>query len=154
MSMKQMVVGVVKSPSEAESIVHMLRDASFRESDISVLLSERRPSRPTGEDRGRRLIVASGAGALVSALALLAGAGGLAVPGLAALLRAGPVLAALRGAQIGVTLATMGGPESKADESAGVVLLSVRVDGPGDLSRAEAIFRAGGAGDVWAAARF
>lgn len=159
------VFGIYPTYSDVENGVETLKAAGFRNTDISVLLSENAGSKdfahvhdtkaPEGAATG------AGTGAVVGgALGWLAGIGALAIPGLGPFIAAGPIMAALAGVGVGgavggVTgaLIGMGMPEYVAVRYEGRVrkggiLLSVHTDSSDWKKRAKEILERTGAEDI------
>lgn len=100
------VFGILRTRTEAESLVGDLHAAGFSQSDISVLFPDKGATRDFAHQQGTKApegaIIGTSAGGLAGAgLGLLAGLGAIAIPGLGALIAAGPVMAALGGAAVG-----------------------------------------------------
>jgi hypothetical protein len=124
--MGEAVYGIAKTEAQAERIVADLEAAGFDYGDISVLLPDRSGTRDFAHEKGTKAPEGAAAGAgtgglLGGALGLLAGIGTLAIPGIGALIAAGPILATLSGAAVGATvggitgaLVGMGIPEYEA----------------------------------------
>ena len=103
---------------------------------------------------------ATAGGALGGALALLAGAGALAIPGVGPFIAAGPLVAGLAGLGVGGAVGGLGGalvgmglPEDEAKRylnqiGAGHTLLVVHCDTPAEVLKAKEILAASGAADV------
>src|SRR5512141_2875580 len=100
------VYGIYTSRPKVEEAVEALKDAGFRNEDISVLFPhgggnkefavEKETKAPEGAATG------AGTGAVVGgALGWLVGIGALAIPGLGPFIAAGPIMAALAGAGAG-----------------------------------------------------
>jgi hypothetical protein len=149
-----------------ETALEALRDAGFRNSDISVIIPER--------DRTTKDLVAeihtkapegaatgAGTGAAVGGvLGWLVGIGALTIPGIGPLVAAGPIVAALAGAgAVGATAGLVGGligagiPEIEAKRYAGRIreggyLISVHCDDREWVKRAKEILEASNGEDV------
>jgi len=159
------VFGIYSSYPSVEQAVEALRDAGFRNTDISVMFPEnvgnkdfahvKATKAPEGASTG------AGTGAVVGgAVGWLAGIGALAIPGLGPFIAAGPIMAALAGVGVGgavggVTgaLVGMGIPEYEAKRYEGRVrkggiLLSVHSDNSEWTKRAREILERTGAEDV------
>src|SRR5712672_1312504 len=100
------VFGIYPSQAAVEGAVDALRDAGFRNTDISVLFPENVGTKDFAHEKGTKAPegVAAGAtsGAVVGgALGWLAGIGALAIPGVGPLIAAGPIIAALTGVGVG-----------------------------------------------------
>ena len=162
---KKTVIGLLKSQSQAESILNELRSAGFSTNDVSVLFPDKAGTRDFAHEKNTKApegaVAGVGAGGVIGGtLGLLAGIGALAIPGLGPFIAAGPIMAALSGAAAGATvggiagaLIGMGIPEVEAKQYAGKtkdgnILLSVHVDDSEQTTRAKKILEAGGATDI------
>lgn len=157
--------GLYKSVSQAETAVDRLKQAGFRNDDISVLMPDRQSSEEFAHEKntkapeGATTGVATG-GAVGGTLGLLAGIGALAIPGLGPFIAAGPIMGALAGAGAGGAvgglvgaLIGMGIPEYEAKRYEGSVkdggiLLSVHCDDSEWVGRAKRILEETGAHDI------
>jgi hypothetical protein len=175
MSLKQLsAIGVYSTATQAEVGVDMLITKGFKSAGISVLLPEHPNNQPaaqgshaaapptpqTSKTGSASAVGATAGGALFGALALLAGAGALAIPGVGPLLAAGPLVAGLAGLGLGGAVGGLGGaligmglPEDEAKRylnqiSAGHTLLIVHCDTPVDVMKAKGILGVSGAADV------
>jgi hypothetical protein len=163
--MKKAVIAIVPTLGQAEAISSRLHAAGFEPRDISVLFPDRRGAADFGHEHNTKAPegAATGAGlggVLGGTLGLLAGIGALAIPGLGPFIAAGPIMAALSGVAAGATLGGvtgalvgMGIPEYEARMyegklRSGNILISVHTDDAEQRSRALAIFKAAGIGDV------
>ena len=91
------VLCIAKSEQQADKIVTDLRGAGFADSDISVLLPDKKGTRDFAHEKGTKMPegAATGAatgGVLGGTLGLLAGIGALAIPGVGPLIAAGPIM--------------------------------------------------------------
>lgn len=165
---KTSVFGIFTVRATAEEAVDRLLANGFRNEDISVLLQdnvgtkdfavEKHTKAPEGTTTG----VLAG-GVIGGTIGLLAGIGVLAIPGLGALIAAGPVIAALTGIGSGGVvggligaLVGMGIPEYEAKRyegriKDGGILLSVHCDNRDWVSKAKNLLRDSGAEDIAAA---
>jgi hypothetical protein len=175
MSLKQLsAIGVYSTATQAEVGVDMLITKGFESAGISVLLPERPNNQPatqgteaaalprpqTTKAGSASAVGATAGGALFGALALLAGAGALAIPGVGPLIAAGPLMAGLAGLGLGGAVGGLGGAligmglhEDEAKRylnqiGAGHTLLVVHCDSPVDVLKAKDILMASGAADV------
>ncbi len=127
----QAVVCLVKTFSQADSLVGHLKNEGFSNSDISVLMPDESGIRDMGYEKhskapeGATTGLASGA-IIGGAVGALAGIGALAIPGLGAFIAAGPIMAGLSGAAVGGTvggitggLIGLGVPEYEAKQYEG-----------------------------------
>jgi hypothetical protein len=159
------VFGLYPNPSSAEHGVETLKEAGFRNTDISVLFPQNVGSKDFGHEKGSKSPqgAATGAGTdaiLGGALGWLAGIGALAIPGLGPFIVAGPIMAALAGMGVGGTvggitgaLIGMGIPEYVAKRyegrvKEGGILLSVHSDNTDWTKRAKEILERTGAQDI------
>src|SRR5256714_2348454 len=159
------VFGIYRDRVGVERAVDALKDAGFRNTDISLLfpknvgtkdfVHEKNTKAPEGTATG------AGTGAVIGGtLGWLAGIGALAIPGVGPLIAAGPIVAALTGVGVGgavggVTgaLIGMGIPEYEAKRyegrvKEGGILLSVHSDNSDWTSKAKDILKRTGADDV------
>jgi hypothetical protein len=100
MAEKIAVLGVYPNYSSVENTVDVLKQAGFRNMDVSVLFPEKVVSKDFAHKKGTKApqgaIAGAGTGAVVGgALGWLVGIGALAIPGLGPLIAAGPLMAAL-----------------------------------------------------------
>lgn len=165
MSNNKSVFGIYPTYVSTESAVDALRNAGFRNTDISVLLPESMSSRDFAHEKGTKApegaTAGAGTGAAVGGvLGWLVGIGALAIPGLGPFIAAGPIMAALAGAGVGGTvggltgaLIGMGIPEYEAKRyegrvKGGGILLSVHTSSSEWVDRAKKILEATGAQDI------
>src|SRR5262249_25645999 len=137
--------GIYISLSEAKAAVDALKNAGFRDTDISALLPENEGTKDFAHEKNTKApegaATGAGTGAVIGGtLGWLAGIGALAIPGIGPLLAAGPIVAALAGMGAGGAigglagaLVGMGIPEYEAKRYEGRVreggiLLSVHCD--------------------------
>ncbi len=159
------VFGLYRNQLAVESGVTALKNAGFRNTDISVLFAdnegtkdfavEKQTTAPEGAAAG------AGTGAVVGGtLGWLAGIGALAIPGLGPFIAAGPIVAAFAGAGVGGAiggltgaLVGMGIPEYEAKRyegriKNGGILLSVHSDNSEWTDKAKKILESTGADDI------
>jgi len=165
MAEKIAVLGVYSNYASVENAVDVLKEAGFRNTDISVLFPDKAGSKHFARDKGTRApagaAVGAGTGAVLGgALGWLVGIGALAIPGLGPVIAAGPIMAALAGvgaggAVGGITgaLIGMGIPEHAAKRyevrvKEGGILLSVHSDNADWTKRAKKILERTGAQDI------
>ena len=163
--MKKAVIGIVESRETAEALVLALQQAGLSAADISLLLPDKHGTRDFAHARSTKApegaVAGAGAGgALGGTIGLLAGIGAIMIPGVGALVAAGPVLAALSGVAAGAAvggvtgaLIGMGIPEyeAKAYEGklrGGNILIAVHSDSREERAMAADMMRRGGAHDV------
>ena len=100
------VFGIYPTRAAAEECVDKLREAGFRNTDISALFSDNQGTKDfaceknTKAPEGTATGVTTGA-VIGGALGWLAGIGALAIPGIGPLIAAGPIVAALTGVGVG-----------------------------------------------------
>jgi hypothetical protein len=175
MAPKQLTaVAIYATSTQAEVGVDMLIMKGFKSAGISVLLPERPNNQPVQPQDGTpaapapqttkagsaTAVGATAGGALIGALALLAGAGALAIPGVGPLIAAGPILAGLAGLGVGGAVGGLGGAlvglGLHSDEAhrymsqvgAGRTLLIVNCTTAKEVDVARAILEASGAQEV------
>ena len=159
------VLGIYPDYSRVENAVNVLKEAGFRNTDISVLFPETAGSKQFARDKSTRApegaAIGGGTGAVLGgALGWLVGIGALAIPGLGPFIAAGPIMAALAGmgaggAVGGITgaLIGMGIPEHEAKRyevrvKEGGILLSVHSDDADWTKRAKVILERTGAQEI------
>ncbi len=159
------VFGILKSSEQAAAAVTRLKNAGFRDNDISVLMADKSGSRDFAHEQNTKApegaTTGAGVGGVVGgALGLLAGIGMLAVPGIGPFIAAGPIMAALSGAAIGAAVGGIGGaligmglPEYEAKRyegkvMAGSVLLSVHTENKDQIRVAREVLEQQGAEDI------
>jgi hypothetical protein len=159
------VLGIYPDYSSVENAVDVLKEAGFRNTDISVLFPEKAGSKNFAHDKGTRApegtAAGAGTGAIVGGtLGWLVGIGALAIPGLGVFIAAGPLMAALAGVGVGgvaggITggLIGMGIPKHEAKRyevrvKEGGILLSVHSDNADWTKRAKDILQRTGAQDI------
>src|SRR5918912_4645005 len=108
------VFGIYPDQLTAEDAVDSLKDAGFRNTDISVLFPDNQGSKDFAHEKATKApegAVAGGAsGAVIGgALGWLAGIGALAIPGIGPFVAAGPLMGMLGGIGIGTTLGGLTG---------------------------------------------
>ena len=159
------VLGIYSNYSTVERAVDTLKDAGFRNTDISVLFPANVGSKDFAHVKGTKApegaTTGGGTGAVVGgALGWLAGIGALAIPGLGPFIAAGPIMAALSGAAIGATtggvvggLIGLGIPEIEAKRyegklKSGNYLIAVHAGDGEEVDRAKEVFKNAGAEDI------
>jgi len=159
------VFGIYSSRASVELAVDALRQAGFRNTDISVLFPSNEGTKDFAAKKATKAPEGTAAGATTGAvigggLGWLAGIGALAIPGLGPLIAAGPIVAALAGAGAGGVvggltgaLVGMGIPEYEAKRyegriKEGGILLSVHSDNSEWTKRAKDILQQTGAEDI------
>jgi hypothetical protein len=159
------VFGIYPTYSAVEGGVDALKNAGFRNTDISVLFPENVGSKDFAHEKGTKAPEGAAAGASSGAviggvLGWIVGIGALAIPGVGPFIAAGPIVAALAGVGVGgaiggITgaLIGMGIPEYEAKRYEGRVreggiLLSVHSDSSEWTKRAKIILEQTGAQDI------
>jgi hypothetical protein len=159
------VFGIYRTREGAEQGVDALRQAGYRNEDISVLLPENRGTKDFATEKHTKAPegTATGAtagGVIGGTLGLLAGIGALAIPGLGPFIAAGPIMATLGGIGAGGVvggiigaLVGMGLPEYEAKRYEGLIreggiLVSVHCDNSDWVKRAKEIMERTGAHDI------
>lgn len=161
--------GIYPSMSALHTGVEALKAAGFRQTDISVLYSDRSGTKEFAHEAHTKAPEGAAAGAATGAtvgglLGYLAGIGALTIPGVGPFLAAGPIVAALAGVgAAGATGGLIGGlvgagiPEYEATRyegrlKQGGLLLSVHCDDGEWANRAKPILKETGAEHVAIAA--
>jgi hypothetical protein len=159
------VFGIYRDRVGVEHAVDDLKDAGFRNTDISVLFPENVGTKDFAHEKATKApegtAAGAGTGAVVGGtLGWLAGIGTLAIPGVGPLIAAGPIVAALTGVGVGGALGGitgaligMGIPEYEAKRyegrvKEGGILLSVHSDNSDWTKKAKDILELTGAEDV------
>ena len=159
------VFGIYPTYTGVETGVHALKEAGFRNTDISVLFPENAGTKDFAHEKGTKLpegaTAGGGSGAVIGgALGWLAGIGALAIPGLGPLIAAGPIVAALAGVGAGGIVGAITGaliglgiPEYEAKRyegrvKRGGILLSVHTDDSDRTKRAKQILEHTGAEEI------
>ncbi len=159
------VFGIYQNQATAEAVVDTLRNAGFRNTDISVLFPdnegtkdlaiEKETKAPEGATTG-----GISGGIIGGALGWLAGIGALAIPGIGPFIAAGPILAMLSGVGVGGAvggvigaLTGLGIPEYEAKRfegriRKGGILVSVHCDNSDWVKRAKAVLEQTGGEDI------
>lgn len=159
------VYGIYTSRVRVENAIEELRNAGFRNTDISVLFPQGGGTKEFAVDKETKApegaATGAGTGAVIGGtLGWLMGVGVLAIPGLGPFIAAGPIMAALAGAGAGGmmggiagALIGMGIPEYEAKRyegriQKGGILLSVHVDDSDWRNKAKNILDRTGAEDI------
>jgi len=159
------VYGIYKTVAAVEAGVEALKQAGYRNADISVLLPDNKSNKEFAHHKDTKAPEGTAAGATTGAivggaLGWLVGIGTLAIPGLGPFIAAGPIMAALSGIGAGGVvggivgaLIGMGIPEYEAKRYEGLVrdggiLLSVHCDNSDWVKRAKEILHRTGATDI------
>jgi hypothetical protein len=163
--MKSAVFAIVSNAVQAESVVDELRLAGFANHDISVLFPDVEGTQEFAHEKSTKApegaVVGATAGGLLGGMAgWVLGLGTLAFPGVAPLVAAGPIFAALGGVAIGGAagglsgaLAGLGFPEYEAKLFAGKledgnILLAAHTENDRETRTARNIFEKAGAHDI------
>lgn len=161
------IFGIYKMNEDAAKAVDLLREAGFRNTDISVLFSETPGNKDLGLNKATKApegaATGAGSGAILGgALGWLAGIGSLAIPGVGPFIAAGPLIGLLAGLGAGGAVGGIAGaligagiPEYEAKRYEGRIrgghaLLSVHCDDGNWEHTAREILRKTGAEDIGA----
>jgi hypothetical protein len=164
------VFGIYRTRGGAERGVDALRQAGFRNEDISVLLPENQGTKDFAAEKHTKAPEGTATGATAGAiiggtLGLLAGIGALAIPGLGPFIAAGPIMATFSGIGAGGVvggivgaLVGMGLPEYEAKRYEGMlreggILVSAHCDNSDWVKRGKAIPERTGAHDISSAGK-
>jgi hypothetical protein len=159
------VFGIYPTYASVEAGVDALKEAGFRNTDISVLFPENVGTKDFAHQKSTKApegaTTGAGTGAVLGgALGWLVGIGALAIPGVGPFVAAGPIMAALAGVGVGGAvggiagaLIGMGIPEYEAKRyegrvKQGGILLSVHSDSSEWTKRAKEILKQTGAEDI------
>jgi hypothetical protein len=157
--------GIYRNRVELERGVDQLRDANFRNEDISVLFPDNEGSKEFAHQKNTKAPEGATTGASTGAilgggLGWLVGIGALAIPGVGPFIAAGPIVAALAGVGVGGAVGGLTGaligagiPEYEAKRyegriKDGGILVSVHCDSSEWTKRAKDILERTGAQDV------
>jgi len=158
-------IGIYPTATQAEVGVDGLIANGFDSAGVSVLLPEQanKKSLPHEQHSKAGAVTAVGAtagGALFASLAVIAGAGALAIPGIGPLVAAGPLVAGLAGLGVGGALGGVTGalvarglPEDEAKRyvthvGAGRTLVVCDCATPEEVLKAKGVLQKAGAEDV------
>jgi hypothetical protein len=159
------VFGIYPHQASAEGAVDTLRNAGFRNTDISVLFPNNEGTKDFAIEKGTKAPEGATTGGISGgiiggALGWLAGIGALAIPGVGPFIAAGPILAVLSGVGVGGALGGLIGaltglgiPEYEAKRfegriRKGGILLSVHCDDHDWVKRAKSVLEQTGAEDI------
>ena len=157
---RRSVYCIVPSRAQADRIVHSLEGAEFASTDISALFlaqnSGDKRAAARGASAAKKAVPTPSAGAVRSILTLIAGVGSRVIPGVAPLIAAGPIAAAIGETTVGGVaggLTDFGVPQSEARRyedriKVGQILLSIHTENPDKSDQARAIFSSAGAEDI------
>jgi len=165
MDKKIAVFGLYRTRQDVEGTVQALKNANFRNDDISVLFSETTGTKDFAHEKHTKAPEGSSAGAgtgavIGGALGWLTGIGALAIPGIGPFIAAGPIVSLLAGIGAGSViggiagaLIGMGIPEYEAKRyegriKEGGILLSVHCDNADWKKKAMDILKQSGAEDI------
>jgi len=158
------ILGIYPQRPGVESALDALREAGFRNTDVSILLPEHvvpKDHLPEATKAPEGLAAGATSGAVIGGtFGWLTGVGALAIPGLGPFIAAGPILATLAGIGVGGAVGGFSGgliglgiPEHEAKHYAGrieqgEILLSVHCDSAVDIRKAEEIMQRTGAESI------
>lgn len=159
------VFGIFPDQLTAEDAVETLKDAGFRNTDISVLFPDNQGTKDFAHEKQTKApegaVTGGASGAVIGgALGWLAGIGALAIPGIGPFIAAGPIMGMLGGIGIGGTVGGLTGaligagiPEYEAKRyegriRRGGILMSVHCDDGDWVKRAKNILEQTGAEDI------
>ncbi|MDX2149801.1 MAG: DUF3341 domain-containing protein [Bryobacteraceae bacterium] len=159
------VYGIFPDRVSLSTAIDALRQAGFRDTDISVLMADNVGNKDFGHEKETKApegaLAGAGAGSIIGGtLGVLAALGALAIPGVGPLIAAGPIVAALTGIGAGGIVGGLAGgligagiPEYVAKRyegriRSGGVLCSVHCDDADWVGRAKRIMNDTGAEDV------
>jgi hypothetical protein len=159
------VFGIYPSQASAEAAVDTLKNAGFRNTDISVLFPDNQGTKDFAVDKETKAPEGATTGGITGgviggALGWLAGIGALAIPGVGPFIAAGPIMGMLGGIGVGGVvggltgaLIGMGIPEYEAKRyegriRKGGILLSVHCDTSDWVKRGKTILEQTGAEDI------
>jgi len=159
------VFGIYPTYADVEEGVEALKEAGFRNTDISILMPENVGTKDLAHEKNTKApegaAAGGGAGLVVGGtLGWLVGIGALAIPGLGPFIAAGPIMAALAGVGVGTAvggltggLIGMGIPEYEAKRYEGRIrnggiLLSVHCDNREWTKNAKKILESTGAQEI------
>ena len=159
------VYGLYPSQASAEAAVDTLKNAGFRNTDISVLFADNQGTKDFAVEKDTKAPEGATTGGLTGgviggALGWLAGIGALAIPGVGPFIAAGPIMGLLGGVGIGGAIGGLAGaligmgiPEYEAKRyegriRKGGILLSVHCDNSDWVTRAKTILEQTGAEDI------
>jgi hypothetical protein len=159
------VFGIYPSQAAAEAAVDTLKNAGYRNTDISVLFPDNQGTKDFAVDKETKAPEGATTGGITGGviggtLGWLAGIGALAIPGIGPFIAAGPIMGLLGGIGVGGVvggltgaLIGMGIPEYEAKRyegriKKGGILLSVHADNSEWVKRAKTILEQTGAEDI------
>lgn len=159
------VYGIYPSQAAAEQAVDTLKNAGFRNTDISVLFPDNQGTKDFAIDKDTKAPEGATTGGLTGGviggtLGWLAGIGALAIPGVGPFIAAGPIMGMLGGIGVGGAIGGLAGaligmgiPEYEAKRyegriKKGGILLSVHTDNSDWAKRARTILEQTGAEDI------
>jgi len=159
------VFGIYATRAEISNGVDALRNAGFRNTDISALFPENLGTKDFAHEKNTKAPEGTTTGGVTGAvlggaLGWLVGIGALAIPGVGPFIAAGPIMALLAGAGAGAVtggivgaLVGLGLPEYEAKRfegriKEGGILLSVHCDNSDWVKRAKTIMEQTGAKEV------
>src|SRR5215469_2825603 len=157
--------GIYPNRSALEVGISELRNANFRNEDISVLFPGNVGTKDFAHEKGTKApegaATGAGTGAVIGGvLGWLAGIGAIAIPGVGPLIAAGPIMATLAGVGVGGAVGGLTGaligagiPEFEAKRYEGIIqrggiLLSCHCSTSDEVTRAKNILRGTGGEDI------
>lgn len=163
--MTSSVFAIATSEAQLRDIINRLDAAGFRREDRSVIFPDQVSTHPLAHEKGSKAPEGAVAGGLTGAgvggiIGLLAGIGSLAIPGVGALIAAGPLLGLLSGAAVGAAAGSLTGsliglgiPEYEAKRyeghlKEGSILVAVHADNAEWAQKAKALLLDANAVDV------
>jgi len=159
------VYGIYSSRTHVEAGIDALKDAGYRNTDISVLFPHNDGSKDFAIKNSTKLpegaAVGAGSGAVLGGtLGALVGMGALVIPGVGPFIAAGPIMTALAGASVVGAVGGLGGaligagmPEYEAKRyvgrlEKGGILLSVHCSTSDEIEKASELLKFTGADDI------
>src|SRR5919106_167993 len=111
------VFGIYPDQLTAEDAVDTLKDAGFRNTDISVLFPDNQGTKDFAHEKHTKApeaaVTGGGSGAVIGgALGWLAGIGALAIPGIGPFIAAGPLMGVFSGNGVGSAIGGLAGVRS------------------------------------------
>ena len=157
--------GIYPTYANVDEGVKALKNAGFRNTDISILMPENVGTKDLGHEKNTKApegaAAGGGAGLIVGGtLGWLVGIGALAIPGLGPFIAAGPIMAVLAGVGVGTAVGGLTGgligvgiPEYEAKRYEGRIrnggiLLSVHSDNSSWTTNAKNILESTGAQEI------
>ena len=159
------VFGIYPNQLSSEAAVETLKNAGFRNTDVSILVPDNEGTKDLGIEKDTKAPEGATTGGITGgiiggALGWLAGIGALAIPGLGPFIAAGPIMGILGGIGVGSAIGGLAGalvglgiPEYEAKRyegriRKGGILLSVHCDSHDWAKRAKSVLEQTGAEDI------